>query len=170
MELDQYFREKIERELHFYEGRAALIDDRYIAQVERLAKRTTDKAVARFFLETMTADRIKARVADIRDYLQSGRIIEADQMTERLKRNIHIVDDHIRHPYFAAGAKVSLGGKKAAAARWGSPDARSEKVDKMRKMYDSKRAKGLSKGEADRAVGKFFGVDERTVRTARTGK
>jgi hypothetical protein len=175
MEVVQYFREKIERELQFYETRAELIDAKYVAEVERLAKRTPDPAVASFFRTTMGRDRIKAEVAHIRAILQHSRIVEAqiveaDRELERLKGNIHAVEERLRRRFFIAGIKVSSGGNKSAANKWGSPEVRSKTDDEMRKMFDAKLAAGLPIGKAEDAVAKRFRVSTKTVRRRRPKK
>jgi hypothetical protein len=166
----EYFREKIERELQFYERGADLIDAKYVAEVEKLAKRTPDKQLAQFFLETVNPDRIKAEIAHIRAILQHSRvveaqIVEADRELELLKSNIHAVEERLRRRFFIAGLKRSVGGQKGSATRWGPPDARSRRDDEMRKMFNAKRAAGLSIGRAESAVASAFRITARTVRS-----
>jgi hypothetical protein len=170
MTLAQYFREKIERQAQFYETHAARIDARYTAQVEKLATRTRDKALAQFFRKTMEPHRVMAAIAHIRALLQSGEIIVADRELERLQTNVQFVDAHLRHRYFKAGAKVSLGGRKSAEARWGPPDERLETEAGMREMFDAKRRQGFRVGEAERDIAKVYRKSARTVRKARSGK
>jgi hypothetical protein len=169
-EAEQYFREKIEREARFYETRAARIPAGYREKVERLAKSTTDKALAHFYRETMTPRHILSTVADIRALARAGKIGEADYSLDILKNSIRFVEDRLRQRYFDAGAKVRAGGIAGATSRRGSPEARAKKEEEMRKQWGVKRSHGLSKGKADLAVAKTCHVSTRTVRKARTGK
>ena len=142
-----YLADKIQRRLEWYESKARQIDRTYIAQVEKLAARTKDDALARYYRETMDPRRILTSLEKIRLMLQAGEIVKADRAPERLQISLKFVEDHLRHPYFCVGAKVKAGGKKGAKAKQVDPAA-------MRQMFDAKRASGMSVGDAERAVGR----------------
>jgi hypothetical protein len=164
-----YFREKIERRVAFYEAQSRQIDDKYLAEVKKLAARTRDPVLAEHFRETMKPGRIAAALDHIRALLREGEIIEADQCLEMLQTNLEFVESHLRHPYFRAGAGTKLGGKKGADAKWASYD-RSGRHSEIRTVFEREVGNYDSIGEAEKAIARRFKVCSRTVRTARTGK
>jgi hypothetical protein len=104
-EIAAYFRDKIERALSFYETRISGITPAYLAQVEKLAKRTEDPVLADHYRKTVRPDRIESAVADIRRQLEMGLIREADRALDRLKVNLELLESHLKHPFFRTGAK-----------------------------------------------------------------
>jgi hypothetical protein len=167
MKIEQYFGDKIEQAIRFYESRSKKIDGAYLAQVEKLAERSEDLVWARFVRETVQPNRIAEVLRRIRFLLAQGEVVQADRALERFKRNIEWVEQHLARPYLMAGIGTSRGGKKSAAAKWANVDGRA---DKMRRMFEKERAKGLLKGEADQTVARFFKVSTKTVRVARVDK
>jgi len=106
MNLTEYFTDKIERRLSFYEERSRLIDARYAAQIERRVRRLkADDVLANFFRNTVNPRRIEAEIDDIRTLLQAGSVIDADRSLERLQTNLEFVENHLRHPIFTLGLK-----------------------------------------------------------------
>jgi hypothetical protein len=163
-----YFADKIRLRVHWYEDVTHRLDGRYIAQVEELAARTQDPALARRFRDTMNPARIAAELCEIRALLGEGEIVEADRSLGRLQIDLEFVESHLRHPYFTAGAKVKAGGKKGVEAKLMTHPPADPAA--MRKMFEAKRRTGLKIGDAERAVARHYRVSTRTVRTARTGK
>jgi hypothetical protein len=124
-----YFRDKIKRDANFYKARALEIDGQYLAQVEKLAKRTRDEApkddrhddttekklkraerdhaatLAEFFCYTMSRGRIVSVVDNILSLLRTGRVVEADEALEDLKKDIDFVETRLKHPFFRTGFK-----------------------------------------------------------------
>ena len=167
MKAEEYFADKIERTIRFYKSCSKKIDGAYLAEVARVAGRFKDDLLARFFCETVQPSRIAERLYQIRLLMKRGEIIEADCALESFKSDIELIERHLAHRYLTAGIKTSYGGKKSAAAKWGSVDGRA---DKMRRTFEKEQAKWRSKGKAEQAVARSFLVSTRTVRTARTGK
>jgi hypothetical protein len=167
MKNEDYFADKIERSVGFFESRLQKIDGAYLALVERRAARFKDKIWARFFRETVNPKCMAEELNRIRFLVAQGKIVEADRTLDRLKSGVELVERHLAHPYLTAGIRTSQGGKKSAAAKRGSADGRA---DKMRRMFEKERTKGLSKGKADEAVARFFKVSTKTVRNTRAGK
>lgn len=165
--MTEYFANKIERKIRFYESRSKKIDGAYLAEVERQSNRFEDEVWARFFRETVQPGRIAGELHRIRFLVAQGKIDEADRALERFEDRVELIERHLARPYLIAGIATSQGGKKSAATKRANVDGRA---DKMRRMFEKERAKGLLKGEADKAVARFFKVSTKTVRIARTGK
>jgi hypothetical protein len=104
-EIAAYLKDKIERDVSFYETRISRVTPAYLAQVEKLAKRTKDPLLADHFRKTVRPDRIASAVADIRMQLKTGQIIEADRALDYLKENLNDVESRLKYPFFQTGAK-----------------------------------------------------------------
>jgi hypothetical protein len=104
-EIAAYLKDKIERAVSFFEMRVSHITPAYLEQVERLAKRTKDPALAQYFRDTMKPDRIASALDNIRTQLKAGQIVEADKQFEYLQTNLVGVENLLRYPIFQTGSK-----------------------------------------------------------------
>ena len=139
---DEYFADKIEREVSFYESRVQRINADYLAQVEKLAKHTEDSAWAKFRRDTlrpglttpelndfrrrledgqlwakfyrdiMQPNLITAKLNNIRLKLEDKQLQEADACLKTLKMNIEVVDRALTTPIFQKGLKFPGGSAK----------------------------------------------------------
>jgi hypothetical protein len=116
--MSDYFREKIVRRINYYEYKAKLVRDDYLAEVEELAQRTRDGDLAEYYRSTLKPGKILSKIEYARALLQVGDIEGADQRLEELKTNVEFVESHLRQRYFTAGWRhikhVSEAGKKRA--------------------------------------------------------
>jgi hypothetical protein len=167
MTLAEYLRDKIERGVAFYAERARKIDEGYAAEVEKLARRTRDPVLARFFRETMDPKHIVTGLAHIRMLLRVGKLIEADGAFDRLRDELQFVEAHLQKRYLGIGFRKARGGEGGNALR--HADAEDQRR-RMRTMFAALRKAGLLKGEAEKQVAGKFKVTTRTVRTAVRGK
>jgi hypothetical protein len=122
-DLVAYFRDKIEIHLSFYEDRARLIDDRYRADVEKVAKRIEERRLekptevekydnyilAKFFRDTMDPGNIASAIEKVRTRLRGNQIVEADQVFQQFRGNLEFVDFHVRQPIFRMGLQFYYG-------------------------------------------------------------
>jgi hypothetical protein len=167
MTLEEYLRHKIELGVASYAERARKLDEGYAAEVEKLAKRTRDPVLARYFRETMDSKRILTRLAHIRRLLKVGNLIEADEAFDRLRGELQFVEAHLQKRYLNIGFKKARGGESGAALRHADAEDRRRK---MRTMFAALRKAGQLKGEAEKKVAGQFKVTTRTVRIALHGK
>jgi len=101
--------------LNFIEGQAGRIDGTYLAEVEKLAAKTTDPALAAFYRATMKPKRILSGVQWVRrTLLDPGDTVAADQALDRLRVPLEFVDSQLQRRYFAIGIAQVLGGKNRA--------------------------------------------------------
>lgn len=167
MKIEEYFAEKIERRIRFYKSCSKKIDDAYLAEVARVARRRfkDDLLWVKFFRETVQPNYIAGTLDHIRFLLTQGKIEEADRALERFRDRVEPVERHLAHRYLSAGLRTSLGGKNTAAAKLARADGRA---DKMRREWSKRWASGdYSKSEADQAVARAFKVSTKTVIRAR---
>jgi hypothetical protein len=163
---EEYFAEKIERRIRFYESCLKKIDAAYLAEVARVAKRRfkDDPIWARSFREAVQPSYIAGELNHVRFLLAQGKIVDADRALDRFQARVEWVEQHLAHRYLTAGMGTSRGGKKAAAAK---KDNTNGQADQMRRMWSKRRVGGDSKGKADRAVARAFRVSTKTVFRAR---
>jgi hypothetical protein len=107
--VSQYLADKIDRGVNFIETRALQIDGQYLAQIEKLAQRTSDPVLAEFFRGTVRPGSIASATSTIRFYLRIGQIAEADMALDRLRRSLEFVEQHLTQPIFRKGLKFSGG-------------------------------------------------------------
>jgi hypothetical protein len=167
-ELRDYLRFKIECRVEYYEAQVQKVDDKYLAAVAKLAKRTKDAALAYHFQQTARPDLIASELQHIRNLLRADKLRDADRSLESLQNNLQLLEGHLRRRYLKAGLGAVSGGEKAAKVRWQGVNTADR--DSMRGMWQRQRGQGLSKGEADEKVARKFKRSVRTVRTARLGK
>jgi len=107
---DQYLIDKIERRVSFYEMRLPQVDERYLAQVEKL-----DPMLA----QLVQPGRIKSVLDTTRYYLTMRKIVEADQGIERLERQLLYVEQKLTRPIFSMGLKFfgERGGRRDLLTR-----------------------------------------------------
>lgn len=163
-----YFKEKVELALDFFEARLRLIDDRYLAGVEKLALRTKDQSLAEFYRQAVRPSRIGTVVRTIRFHLDQGEIVEADMALEQLKRDVEKVQIELSRPALKAGLGKSRGGAKTAFQKHGKDVAEVHR--EMRQEFDVQLKRLKSKMEAEKYVARKRRVSPRTIRKARTGK
>jgi hypothetical protein len=168
-ELRDYLRFKIECRVTYYEAQVSKVDDNYLAEVAKLAKRTKDAALAYHFQQTARSNLIVSELRHIRNLLAANKLIDADHWLESLQNNLQLLEGHLRRRYLTAGLGAVSGGEKAAKARWQRITI-TDRDSQMREMWQRERGRGLSKAEADKKVAKKFGRGVRTVQTARLGK
>jgi hypothetical protein len=103
--VSQYLADKIDRGVNFIETRALEIDRHYLAQIEKLAQRTSDPVWAEFFRGTVRPGSIASAIRTIRFYLRIGQIAEADMALDRLRRRLDLVEEHLTQPIFRMGSR-----------------------------------------------------------------
>jgi hypothetical protein len=103
--LASYVADKIEMRLSFYETQLQRVDAKYLAQVEKLARRTSDAALANTFRYAVDPRWIRSAIDSIRMELEAGQILEADAALERLKNRLEFVEAHLKRPIFRMGLK-----------------------------------------------------------------
>jgi hypothetical protein len=146
--VENYLRDKIERRAAYYEAQVQKANnDEYRVEIEKLAAKTRDDALAWFFRHTTRPARIRSALQQIRRLASAGKLIEADRRLESLRSTLEFIEAHLKRPYLRAGLGVSLGGKKAARLRWTDT---AEVHLQMREMFESERKKGLLKTAAEK--------------------
>jgi hypothetical protein len=163
----EYLRDKIECGVALYAERARKIDEGYAAEVEKLARRTRDPELARFFRETIDPKLIAIRLAHIRMLLRVDKLIEADGAFDNLRAQFQFVEAHLQKRYLRAGLGKIQGAETATARRHADAEDRHQK---MRTRFAALRKAGRSKGEAEKQIAGQFKLSTRTVRFAVRGK
>jgi hypothetical protein len=167
MKVEEYFGDKIERRIRFYESCLKKIDAAYLAEVEQVVKRRfkDDPMWARFFRESVQPNYNAGELDHIRFLKTRGKIIEADRALERFRNRVEFVEQHLVRRYLSSYDNLSRGGKKSAAAKRASADGRA---DQLRREWSKWRAKGYLKGEADQMVARAFESSTKSVYRARS--
>jgi hypothetical protein len=100
-----YFRDRIEWDVNTYEEKVRYVDARYIAQVEKWARRTQDPAIANFYCHVMRPEQIRHDLRNVRWLLKTGAIAKAYETLEQLKAILTLVENNLRHQIFKTGLK-----------------------------------------------------------------
>ena len=165
--LAEYLRQKIEHGVADYADRVRRLSKGYLAEVEKLARRTRDPAKARYFRDTMDLRIIAIRCAQIRKLARDGKLIEAHGAFENLRAELQSVEWLLQRRYLSAGLGKVQGAEDATARRQAVTE---DRYDKIRNWFAALRVSGLSKGDAEDRTATQFSCGVRTVRTAVRGK
>jgi hypothetical protein len=161
--LTEHVRQKLELHVADYAGRVRRLSKGYLAEVEKLARRTRDPRTAQYFRETMDPGRINLRLGQILKLVRAGKLIQADDAFDHLRVELESIDLLLQRRYLSAG----LGSVQAAETATAHRQAKAEDLsDKLRNRFATLRKVGKPVGKAERLTASQFKVSVRTVRRA----
>ena len=166
-ELAEYVRQKLELQVADFAGRVRQLSKGYLAEVERLARRTRDPWMARYYRETMDPGLIKLRLGQILNLARTGKLIRADSPSNSLRAELQSIDGLLQRRYLSAGLGKVQGAETATVRRQAKA---ADRHDKIHKRFTALRRSGLSKGDAEKRTADQFSCGVRTVRKAVRGK